>query len=80
VIDIVVGSTYRINKLNKNNKSRIKKVFRGRIVGIRKARKKQNLHKKRDIDGQNAKAFIIVVDNDVNMEELVNKRVEIRII
>ncbi len=80
MVDIIIGHSHRINKLDSNNHILKNKVFKGRIVGIRKARKKHGQNNKRDIDGKNAKAFIIVVDYDEELAHLVNKRVEIRIL
>ncbi len=80
MVDIVIGMTHKINKLDSKDINNRKKIFRGRIVGIRKARRKHNSKYQRKIDGDNAKAFIIIVDNDSDLSSLIKKRVEIRIL
>ncbi len=77
MVDIIVGNMHKISRLN-SNKSRKRSVFRGRIVGIRNARR--GIKSKRDMDGKNAKAFIIIVDYNDEFESLLHKRVEIRVL
>ncbi len=80
MVDIVIPPIHRMDRFNRNRKNPKKSVFRGKIVSVRRARYKIDPKKPRKKDGENSKAFIIIVRHDVKEEDLINKTVEIKII
>lgn len=80
MIDIRVSNIYKINRLQKGNVNKRNRVFNGKIVAIRKARIRVNSKKSRSKDVPYTKAFIILVEYEGKIDDLLNKKVEIKVI
>ncbi len=80
MIDISIPPIYRTNKPDKKEKWIKNKTIKGKIVSVREARSRTNPTKQRNKDKPYSKAFIIIVDYETPINDLIDKRVEIKII
>ncbi len=80
MIDIRVPNIYKINKLQKGDADNKSRVFNGKIVAIRRTRSKLDSARSRNRDKPSTKAFIILVEYKGKIDDLLNKKVEIKVI